>query len=75
MRPRPCLPLSQALPGFPDVPAITLVICPVLAPPQGRVNLDQLWDGIISAEPEPRCGWLWDLSGLRRELRDFAALA
>ena len=35
---------------------------------------DYAWDEIISAGPEPRCRWLWDLSGLRRELRDFAAL-
>jgi len=37
-------------------------------------HLGQLWDGIISAEPELPCGRLWDPSGLRRELRDFAAL-
>ena len=32
----PCLPLSQALPGLPDVLAVTLVARPVRAPPQGR---------------------------------------
>jgi len=32
----PCLPLPQALPGLPDVLAVTLVARPIRAPPQGR---------------------------------------
>jgi len=69
----PCLPLPQALPGLPDVLAVTWSLAQSgLLRREG--HLDQLWDGIISAEPELLCGRLWDLSGLRRELRDFAAL-